>query len=563
MLTRSGVEGDRDVGDRWYRNAVIYSVDVGSFQDSNDDGIGDFPGLMSRIDYLSRLGVTALWLGPIHPTPAKDGGYDVVDHYDVDPALGSLGDFAEFMDAADERGLRVILDLVVNHTSDKHPWFESARSDPRSPYRDWYVWSEEEPPDRSEGMVFPGVQAETWTYCDRAGAWYHHRFHDFQPDLNIRNREVRDEISKIVSFWERLGVSGFRVDAAPFVIEETRPGGDPRKRDYHFLTELREQMSWRRGDAVFLAEANVPVEELTEFFGQADGSANRLQMLFAFRLNEALMLALARKDPEPVAKALQTLPPLPRHGQWATFLRNHDEVDLSGLYEQERQDVFAAFGPDRRHQIYHRGIRRRLAPMLEGDQARIRLSYSLQFTMPGTPVLRYGDELGMGEDLSLPERAAIRTPMQWSNTPAAGFSRTDPDRLIRPLVDAGPFGYQHVNVTDQRRDPTSLLLWFERMLHTLRECEEIGIGEHEVVPVEPHQVLVHRAVAPSGAVVFLHNLGDEPTRVRLPEQPEEKEGHHPVEVFGNREYDAADMRDLELDGYGFRWLRLRRTHSRW
>jgi maltose alpha-D-glucosyltransferase/alpha-amylase len=547
------------LGERWYRNAVVYSLDVRTFQDSNDDGIGDLQGLISRIDYLSRLGVTALWLGPIHPSPRRDGGYDITDHYNIDPAIGSLGDFAQLMNVADERGLRVVLDLVVNHTSDQHPWFTSARSDPRSPFRDWYVWSKDEPPDRSAGMVFPGVQRETWTYCDRAGAWYHHRFHDFQPDLNIANRQVRGEISKIVAFWERLGVSGFRVDAAPFVIERTEPDGDPRNRDYAFLTELREQMSWRRGDAVFLAEVNVPSDELRLFFGDADGAANRLQMLFAFRLNEALMLALARQDPTPVVKALKTLPPLPRHGQWATFLRNHDEVDLSGLTEAERRDVFAAFGPDRHHQIYGRGIRRRLAPMLDGDERRLRMAYSLQFTMPGTPVLRYGDEIGMGEDLRLPERDAIRTPMQWSATTHAGFSTAADDNLIRPVISDGPFAYDLVNVTDQRRNPQSVLLWFERMLHTLRECEEIGIGHHSIVAVEAPSVIAHRAEAASGSIVFLHNLADTPVEICLPEQPDEDDA--PVEVLSNREYQQLDLRKLRLDGYGYRWIRLCRNHS--
>jgi maltose alpha-D-glucosyltransferase / alpha-amylase len=549
------------VTDRWYRNAVIYSLDVRSFQDANGDGVGDLRGLISRVDYLSRLGITTVWLSPIHPSPWRDGGYDVTDHYDVDPALGSLGDFADLMNVADERGLRIMLDLVVNHTSNEHPWFVSACADPRSPYRDWYVWSETEPPDRSEGMVFPGVQAETWTYSDQAGAWYHHRFHDFQPDLNIANPEVRKEIGKIVSFWQRLGVSGFRVDGAPFVIEQTAPGADPRDRDYAFLTELREKTSWRRGDAVFLAEANVPDEELTQFFGDADGAANRLQMLFAFRLNEALMLALARQDPRPAVDALENLPPLPRHGQWATFLRNHDEVDLSGLTEQEREDVFAAFGPDRRHQVYGRGIRRRLATMLNSGQSRLRMAYSLQFTMPGTPVLRYGDEIGMGEDLRLPEREAIRTPMQWSDSPNAGFSTAAEEDLVRPVITQGDFSHERVNVTAQRRDPESLLVWFERMLHTLRECEEIGVGQHAVIPVEADRVLAHRAEAPSGSVIFVHNMADTATHVCVPPQPDED--GNPMEVFANREYDEVDLRHLELDGYGYRWIRLRRTHARW
>ncbi|MCU7730820.1 alpha-amylase family protein [Actinoplanes sp. KI2] len=546
------------MAERWYRNGVIYNLDVRAFQDSDGDGIGDLRGLISRIDYLGRLGVTTLWLSPIHPSPWRDGGYDVTDHYNIDPTLGSLGDFAELMNVADERGLRIMLDLVLNHTSDGHPWFTSACSDPRSEHRDWYVWSEQEPPDRREGMVFPGVQETTWTYSDQAGAWYHHRFYDFQPDLNIANPHVREELAKVVSFWERLGVSGFRIDAAPFMIECTEPGRDPENRDYSVLTELRERMSWRRGDAVFLAEANVPNDDLIQYFGSADGAANRLQMLFAFRLNEALMLSLAQQDSKAVAEALATLPRLPRHGQWATFLRNHDEVDLSNLPKSERETIFAAFGPERRHQLYGRGIRRRMATMLDGGQRRLRMAHSLQFTMPGTPVLRYGDEIGMGEDLRLPERDAIRTPMQWSPTPNAGFSTAAAQDLVRPMISEGPYSYEQVNVTDQRRDPDSLLVWFERMLHTRLECGEIGVGDHRVIRVEPAHVFAHRADAPSGSIVFLHNLSDHPTRISLPVKPDDDS--QPVEVFSDREYPDLDLCDLELDGYGYRWIRLRRSH---
>ena len=498
---------------RWYRNAVIYSLDVRTFQDSGGDGIGDFAGLTSRLDYLARLGVTTLWLSPIHPTTGRDGGYDVLDHYAVDPALGSLGDFAEFLDQADERGLRVLIDLVVNHTSNEHPWFTAACADPSSPYRDWYVWSREEPPDRTQGMVFPGVQKETWTYDETAGAWYFHRFYDFEPDLDISHPAVRAEILKIVAYWIRLGVSGFRMDAAPFVLEQTTPGDDSPPRDYAFLVQLREELSWNRGNAVLLAEANVPDDELLEFFGDADGSANRVHLLFGFRLNQAVMLALAREDATAIAETVRAMPELPRHGQWATFLRNHDEVDLSNLSEDERADVFAAFGPDPDQQLYGRGIRRRLAPMLGGDRRRLEMAYSLQFTMPGTPVLRYGDELGMGEDLSLPERTAIRTPMQWSATANGGFSTGPAEDLTVPMVQDETFGYAAVNVTDQRRDPASLLAWFERMLHTLRECPEVGVGRHTAMTVGPAHVLVHQVTHGSGALLLLHNLGRTPARV--------------------------------------------------
>ncbi|OLE29342.1 MAG: trehalose synthase, partial [Actinobacteria bacterium 13_1_20CM_3_71_11] len=455
------------MSEHWYDEAVVYCLDVETYADSDGDGYGDFRGLIGRLDYLSRLGVTCLWLAPIHPSPRRDDGYDVTDFYTVDPRLGSLGDFAELLHQADNRGLRIIIDLVINHTSDEHPWFVDAYSSPDSRYRDWYVWSDSEPSDRYQGMVFPGEQHDTWTYHKRAGAWYYHRFYDFQPDLNTANPAVRAELKKIMGFWLQLGVSGFRIDAAPFVIEQTQSGNPNSPRDFEFLTELRQHASWRRGDALLLAEANVEPDQIVRYFGDEGGSANRLHMLFDFLLNGRLILALARQDPEPVIEALRNSPALPPGAQWATFLRNHDEIDLSRLTAEQREEVFAAFGPDPAMRLYDRGIRRRLAPMLGGDRARLELAYSLQFTLRGTPVLRYGEEIGMGEDLSLPDRQAIRTPMQWSAAPQAGF--TESDRPFRPVIRDGDYGYERVNVTDQRHDPTSLLAWFERMIHTLRE----------------------------------------------------------------------------------------------
>jgi maltose alpha-D-glucosyltransferase / alpha-amylase len=540
---------------RWYRTGCFYSVDVGLFQDANGDGVGDFQGLLARLDYLARLGVSTVWLNPMYPSPRRDGGYDICDYYNVHQRLGSLGDFGMLMHEANERGLRVMLDLVVNHTSDQHPWFQSARSDPNSPFRDWYVWSETEPPDRFEGMVFPGVENEIWTYDEVAHLWYRHRFYRFEPDLNTDNPEVQEEIEKIAMFWIGLGVSGFRVDAAPFLIEpRTGPKKPPR---FEFLRELRETMSWHRGDSVMLAEANVSDEELNDYFGQADGTATRVLMVFAFRLNQALILALAREDARPVAATLRELPDLPRYGQWATFLRNHDEVDLGRLTEEERQEVARAFAPDPDMWAYGRGIRRRLAPMLHGDRRRIELAYSLQFSMPGTPVIRYGEEIGMGDRLDLPEREAIRTPMQWDGTPGAGFSSTDPGQFVAPLVDEGPFSYKIVNVTDERLDPKSLLTWFERTLHALRECEEIGSGNHEIIDAGPPSVLVHRATSPAGATLFVHNLAGQPCRLKLgdlhdPEQP-------PLSFVADSDYGTdVDLDGLDVTGYGYRWIRLRR-----
>ncbi|AXO36469.1 alpha-amylase family protein [Micromonospora sp. B006] len=550
------------MGDRWYQEAVVYCLDVDTFADSDGDGVGDFQGLIGRLDYLARLGVTCLWLNPIHPSPNEDDGYDATDFYNVDPRLGTLGDFAELLHQASNRGIRVIIDLVVNHTSDQHPWFQSARSSPDSPYRDWYVWADHEPADRHQGMVFPGEQHETWTYDRTAKAWFYHRFYKFQPDLNIENPKVRAEIKKITSFWLQLGVAGFRMDAVPFIIERTEPGNPNSPKDFDFITDLRQHVQWRRGDAVLLAEANVEPDELPVYFGDGSGSGNRIHMLFDFMLNGRLMLALAREDPEVIIEALRDTPKLPTGGQWATFLRNHDEIDLSRLTADQRNDVLAKFGPDENMQLYGRGIRRRLAPMLGNDRRHIELAYSLQFSLRGTPVLRYGEEIGMGEDLSLDGRDAIRTPMQWSYADNAGFSTAEPEKLVRPVIDKGEYGYQKVNVTAQRKDPRSLLGWFERMIRTLREAPETGSGSTTHIDVAmPPGVLAHRADGRTATMVFLHNLGTEDVEVDLSTLAPEAD--LPIDVLSDRNYeDVGKLDRLKLGGYGYRWIRLCRGHER-
>ena len=545
---------------RWYTEAVIYSLDVETFADSNGDGIGDIRGLIGRLDYLSRLGVTCLWLNPIHPTPGRDDGYDVTDFYGVDRRLGSLGDFAELVYRAENRGIKVMIDLVVNHTSDEHPWFVEAQ-DPKSEKHGWYIWSKDEPPDRFQGMVFPGEQKETWTWSEPAQAWYYHRFYEYQPDLNVANPAVRAEILRIVGFWLQLGVAGFRIDAVPFIIELTEPGNANSPKDFNFLSDLRAHAQWRRGDSVLLAEANVEPDQLATYFTD-DHTSNRLHMLFDFMLNGRVALGLARKDPEPIIDALRDTPQLPDGGQWATFLRNHDEIDLSRLTTEQRSDVIAEFGPDENMLLYDRGIRRRLAPMLRGDRRRLELAYSLQFTLRGTPVLRYGDEIGMGENLELSGRYAIRTPMQWSGGRNAGFSTAPVKRLVRPPVSGGEFGFETVNVDAQRHEKDSLLNWFERMLHTLRESPEVGCGTctHVDVPV-PRGVLVHRADGESGTMVFLHNLCDEPGAVDLSSLA--GEASDPDQVFADGDYphlqSTDELANVELAGYGYRWIRLRRS----
>src|SRR6202521_2532503 len=393
------------INDLWYKNAVVYCLSVGTYMDANADGIGDFPGLMRRLDYLSGLGVTAIWLMPFQPSPGKDDGYDISDYYGVHPAYGSLGDFVEFTHGAKQRGIRIVIDLVVNHTSNEHPWFRAARRDRSSSYRDWYVWSDKRPPNAATGMVFPGVQKSTWSYDREAKAWYFHRFYDFQPDLNTSNPHVQAEILKIMGFWIQLGVSGFRMDAVPFVI--ATKGAQVRKpvEQYEMLRAMREFLQWRQGDAIILAEANVLPDTDMNYFGR---SGDRMHMMFNFQVNQNLFYSLAAADVRPLQKALKATKPRPKTAQWGMFLRNHDELDLGRLTNEQRETVFKAFGPKPAMQLYDRGIRRRLAPMLEDDRRRIELAYSLMFTLPGTPVVRYGDELGMGDDLHLPERKCAR-----------------------------------------------------------------------------------------------------------------------------------------------------------
>ncbi len=547
---------------RWYRQAVIYCVDVDSYDDANGDGSGDFRGLRLRLPHLARLGVTCLWLNPIHPTPHRDAGYDVSDYYAVDPRLGTLGDFVELVHEAADHGIRIVIDLVVNHTSDQHPWFVAAKADPESPYRDFYVWSKDEPADRFQGLVFPGEQKETWSWCEEADAWYYHRFYDFQPDLNWRNPQVRAEMLRVIGFWLQLGVSGFRVDAAPFVIELVEPGPKPDENDYGILSEWRRYLQWHRGDGVLLGEANVSPQDVPTYFGSSPDSADRMHMLFDFVLNPRLFLALARRSAEPLAEALTEAVRVPRGGQWVTFLRNHDELDLSRLTETQRSEVFAAFAPEEDMRLYGRGIRRRLAPMLGNDRRRIELAYALQFSLPGTPALRYGEEIGMGDDLALKGRDAFRTPMQWEDRPGAGFSRADPEHLVKPLIDDGEYGYPQVNVARQRADRDSLLAWMQRLINVRRECPENGEGTLTLVDGEgvPPEVLVHRIDGLDGSLVFLHNLSDQPQVADLTKASALDDAGDVQQLFadGDGSSQGGRLGKVDLAGYGYRWIRLMR-----
>jgi maltose alpha-D-glucosyltransferase/alpha-amylase len=541
------------INDLWYKNAVVYCLSVATYMDANGDGVGDFSGLMRRLDYLSGLGVTAIWLMPFQASPCRDDGYDISNYYEVDARYGTLGDFVEFTHAAKQRGIRVLIDLVVNHTSDQHAWFKDARRDPKSQYRDWYVWSKHKPRDSNKGMVFPGVQKSTWTYDTVARAWYFHRFYDFQPDLNTSNPNVQAEILKIMGFWIQLGVSGFRMDAVPFVIATKGPQVRKPVEQYDMLRVMREFLQWREGDAIVLAEANVLPDTDMQYFGR-DG--DRMHMMFNFQVNQNLFYAFASSDSRPLRKALRSTKPRPQTAQWGIFLRNHDELDLGRLTERQRQTVFTAFGPEPGMQLYGRGIRRRLAPMLDGDRRRIELAYSLMFTLPGTPVIRYGDELGMGDNLALPERQCARTPMQWSNEPQAGFTKSG--KPILPVIKTGPFGYEHVNAARQRRDPNSMLNWTERIIRMRKEVPEVGWGDFELITTRQTSVLAMRYDWRNNSVLFLHNLASTPKEVAFSSGIAGESGRVLVNLLSedHSRAHADGKHHVMLEAYGYRWYRV-------
>ncbi len=541
------------INDLWYKNAVIYCLSVGTFMDANADGIGDFQGLMRRLDYLHGLGITAIWLMPFQSSPCRDDGYDIADYYGVNSRHGTLGDFVEFTHGAKQRGIRVIIDLVVNHTSDQHSWFKEARSDPNSKYRDWYIWSDKKPTHANTGMVFPSVQKSTWSYDKEARAWYFHRFYDFQPDLNTLNPHVQSEILKIMGFWIQLGVSGFRMDAVPFVISTKGPRVKKPVEQYDMLRLLREFLQWREGDSIILAEANVLPETDMEYFGK-DG--DRMHMMFNFQVNQNLFYALAASDCRPLVKALKATKPRPATAQWGLFLRNHDELDLGRLTDDQRQRVFESFGPDEEMQLYKRGIRRRLAPMLNGDRRRIELAYSLMFTLPGTPVIRYGDEIGMGDDLKLPERNCARTPMQWSTEPHAGFTKSD--KPVVPVISNGAYGYQHINAAEQRRDPNSLLNWTERIIRMRKEVPEVGWGDFEVLTTRDPAVLAIRYDWRNNAVLFVHNLDAVPREVEFSTGLRGDEARLLINLLTEDHSRAGGdgKHHLLLEAYGYRWYRV-------
>jgi maltose alpha-D-glucosyltransferase/alpha-amylase len=540
---------DKATSDLWWKNAVIYCADVATWLDSDGDGTGDLAGLTRRLDYLRGLGISTLWLMPFYPSPLGDDGYDITDYYAVDPRLGTLGDFVEMIRTADNLGIRVLVDLVMSHTSNQHPWFQRSRRDRGSRYRHFYRWSDTKQAEPGE-VAFPGEQDGTWTYDGEAGQWYMHRYYDFMPDLNITDPDVLDEMHKVLGFWLELGVDGFRVDSLPFMIETI--GTDAKDQPVTYLRSLVEFLERRRGNAIFLGEANVSPEEQQSYFAVDGGDG--VQMLFDFRTCAAQWLAHARGSAEPLADALRSRRPHPEQAQFANFCRHHDELNLGLLSDSERDEVFAAFAPGPEHRVYGRGIRRRLASMLGHDQQRIRMVLALTMALPGTPVLLYGDEIGMGEDLSLPGRLAVRNPMQWSDGPAGGFSAAG--RTCRPARADGPAGYRAVSVAGQRHEPGSLLSWVTHAVRVRRESPELGWGEWRVLDVGDPHVLAIETRWRDDQMVTLHNLSAEPAKIRLPGDLERPaQGERMRQVLGDTEPAYAAGEDITLGRYGFRWLR--------
>jgi len=540
--------GEAHAADRWYKRCIIYNLDVHVFKDSDGDGTGDFQGLIQKLDYLKALGVDVIWLAPFQPSPQKDDGYDVADYYGVDSSCGTPGDFSEFMYQARQRGLRVMMDVVLNHTSAQHPWFKRAREDTSSPYYHWYSWSGKRPSNYNEGMAFPGVQQEVWSYDTAAGAYYYHRFYKFQPDLNFEHPQVRAESRRILAYWLQQGVSGFRLDAVPFMIEKAVPGNDKPPQQYEIIPDMQRFVQWRKGDAITLGEANVPPSDNAKYFGE---NGEGLQMMFNFYVNQHLFYALATGKLSLLIKALQETREKPAIAQWAHFLRNHDEIDLGRLTDRQRQEVYAAMGPEKRMQLYERGIRRRLAPMLGNDRRRLEMAYSLLLALPGTPVIRYGEEIGMGDNLQLPERLAIRTPMQWSAEPNGGF--TTSRQPIRPVISGGEYGYEKVNVAQQQSNAGSLLNWMAKMIKLRKQCPGIGVGDWKVLPTGTDQVLGLQYTYKGETLIVLHNFGNAAQQVQL------------SSLNGNSLYNllngsivpaaAGGRYYIGLDGYGYAWLR--------
>ena len=509
----------------WYKDAVIYQVHVRAFFDSNNDGVGDFPGLTQRLDYLQSLGINTLWLLPFYPSPLRDDGYDIADYQNIHPGYGTMEDFERFMTEAHRRDIRVITELVINHTSDQHPWFQAARRAPAgSPEREFYVWSETNRKYDGVRIIFTDTETSNWSWDDRAKAYYWHRFFHHQPDLNFDNPEVLRAVNRVMQFWLDRGVDGLRLDAVPYLIEREGTICENLEETHDVLKKIRSALDARYPDRMLLAEANQWPADVRPYFGEGD----ECHMAFHFPLMPRMFMAVRQEDRHPIVEILRQTPEIPENCQWAMFLRNHDELTLEMVTDEERDYMYQAYAADPQMRI-NVGIRRRLAPLLENSRRRIELLHSLLFSMPGTPVVYYGDELGMGDNIYLGDRNGVRTPMQWTGDRNAGFSRADPARLFAPPVMDPVYGYQAINVEAQERAPFSLLNWMKRMIGLRKQFQVFGRGTIEFLPAENRKILAYLRRYKDDEILCVANLSRSVQPVEL--DLSRFKGRTPVEML--------------------------------
>jgi maltose alpha-D-glucosyltransferase/alpha-amylase len=537
----------------WYKDAVIYQLHVRTFCDSNGDGIGDFVGLTQRLDYLQELGTNTIWLLPFYPSPLRDDGYDIADYTTIHPSYGTLDDFKAFLTAAHNRGLRVIIEMVMNHTSDQHPWFQEARSSRDNPKRDWYVWSDTDTKYRGVRIIFIDTELSNWTWDLVSKSYYWHRFFSHQPDLNFDNPEVFEAMWEIMKFWLDMGVDGFRLDAVPYLVEREATSCENLPETHAIIKEVRKRLDQFYPGKMLLAEANQWPADVRAYFGDGD----EFHAAFHFPLMPRMFMAVKLEDRKPIIEILDQTPPIPENCQWCIFLRNHDELTLEMVTDVERDYMYDEYATDKTMRI-NLGIRRRLAPMMENDRRRIELLNGLLMSMPGTPIVYYGDEIGMGDNIYLGDRNGVRTPMQWNGGTNAGFSFADPERLYSPLISNSVYGYQVVNVDSQLRFSHSLLSWMKALIKTRNSYRVFSRGTMEFLRPSNHRVLAYIRELGNERILVVNNLSSSAQAVELDVQ--RYKGYIPIEMFGRNLFPRFGELPylLTLGPYQFYWFRLRR-----
>ena len=537
----------------WYKDAVIYQLHVRTFYDSNADGIGDFPGLTQRLGYLQELGVSALWLMPFYPSPLKDDGYDIADYTTVHPSYGTVQDFKTFLNAAHDRNIRVIVEMVLNHTSDQHPWFQESRSSRDNPKRDWYVWSDTDTKYQGVPIIFVDTEMSNWAWDPISKQYYWHRFFSHQPDLNYDNPAVREAMWQVMKFWLDMGVDGFRLDAVPNLVEREGTRCENLPETHAIIKDYRRRIDLAYPNKMLLAEANQWPTDVISYFGLGD----EFHMAFHFPLMPRMFMAVKLEDRKPIIDILEQTPPIPEICQWCIFLRNHDELTLEMVTEIERDYMYDTYATDKAMRI-NLGIRRRLAPMMENDRRRIELLNGLLLSVPGTPVIYYGDEIGMGDNIYLGDRNGVRTPMQWNGGWNGGFSAADPERLYSPVISNPVYGYQAVNVESQRRSEHSLLNWMRSLIQTRNLFQVFSRGSIEFLDPSNHRVLAYVRQLGGATVLVVNNLSSSAQAVELNLQ--RYKGHIPIEMFGRNLFPRIGELPylLTLGPYQFYWFRLRR-----